>query len=77
MEHEQICNNEICSLSMIPPLYEQVYLVREISAGDIYAMKVLRKDNIIQRNQVRLRDSFAGPAPVEVYILNWRAQKMP
>jgi hypothetical protein len=30
----------------------QVFLVREKVGGDIYAMKVLRKDNIIKRNQV-------------------------
>lgn len=31
----------------------QVFLVREKVGGEIYAMKVLRKDNIIKRNQVR------------------------
>ncbi|CAM9564169.1 unnamed protein product [Laminaria digitata] len=32
--------------------FGKVFLVREKVAGDIYAMKVLRKDNIIKRNQV-------------------------
>jgi serine/threonine protein kinase len=30
----------------------KVFLVREIKTGEIYALKVLRKDNIITRNQV-------------------------
>lgn len=30
----------------------KVFLVREIKTGQIYALKVLRKDNIIKRNQV-------------------------
>ncbi|CAM9492144.1 unnamed protein product [Ectocarpus fasciculatus] len=32
--------------------FGKVFLVREKVAGDIYAMKVLRKDNVIKRNQV-------------------------
>lgn len=31
----------------------QVFLVREKVGGEIFAMKVLRKDNIIKRNQVK------------------------
>lgn len=38
-------------------IFSQVFLVREKVAGDIYAMKVLRKDNIIKRNQVMPYDS--------------------
>lgn len=30
----------------------KVFLVKEIKTGEIYALKVLRKDNIIKRNQV-------------------------
>ncbi|CAN0200233.1 unnamed protein product, partial [Ectocarpus sp. 12 AP-2014] len=33
--------------------FGKVFLVREKVAGDIYAMKVLRKDNVIKRNQAR------------------------
>jgi len=32
--------------------FGKVYLVKEIKTGDMYALKVLRKDNIIKRNQV-------------------------
>ena len=30
----------------------KVFLVREIKTGEIFALKVLRKDNIVKRNQV-------------------------
>jgi serine/threonine protein kinase len=30
----------------------KVFLVREIKTGQVFALKVLRKDNIIKRNQV-------------------------
>jgi len=32
--------------------FGKVFLVREIKTGEMYALKVLRKDNIIKRNQV-------------------------
>jgi serine/threonine protein kinase len=33
--------------------FGKVFLVRDKQMGGIFAMKVLRKDNIIRRNQVR------------------------
>ena len=46
--------------------FGKVFLVREKTTGQIFAMKVLQKENIIKRNQVRhlksgrTRDPRAG-----------------
>ena len=34
--------------------FGKVFLVREKTSGHIFAMKVLQKENIIKRNQVRV-----------------------
>ena len=33
--------------------FGKVLQVRKIDAGEIYAMKVLKKENVVKRNQVR------------------------
>lgn len=52
--HESVIScllKEFLDVYIMMLLY-QVFLVRDRTGGDIYAMKVLRKDNIIKRNQV-------------------------
>jgi hypothetical protein len=42
--------------------------VREKVGGDIYAMKVLRKDNIIKRNQVSHHSAYTFYPFIHIYI---------